>query len=184
MEDWTATLCERLQERDESEKKLKSIIDSFHLVSQRTIDAETRLANNSPQDQANQFASLQAELANKKDEIATLAKRVDSLSVDQTSASKYIKQLEAEVIKAAELLKQYKESSEANALKAQRLKDDMLVQEIHMNLAEKKAAKLQEENEALVNRWMQKAADEAERMNDANAFLHSLEKAKQNQSHR
>mgnify|MGYP000866496082 CR=1 FL=1 len=83
-----------------------------------------------------------------------------------------IKQLEAEVIKAAELLKQYKESSEANALKAQRLKDDMLVQEIHMNLAEKKAAKLQEENEALVNRWMQKAADEAERMNDANAFLH------------
>jgi hypothetical protein len=82
-----------------------------------------------------------------------------------------IKQLEAEVVKAAELLKQYKESSEVNALKAQRLKDDMLVQEIHMNLAEKKAAKLQEENEALVNRWMQKAADEAERMNDANAFL-------------
>jgi hypothetical protein len=28
MEDWTATLCERLQERDESEKRLKPIIDS------------------------------------------------------------------------------------------------------------------------------------------------------------
>lgn len=32
MEDWTATLCERLQERDESEKKLKSIIDSCMLL--------------------------------------------------------------------------------------------------------------------------------------------------------
>lgn len=79
--------------------------------------------------------------------------------------------MEADAAKTENLLKQYKESSEANALKVQQLSDDMLVQEIHMNLAEKKAAKLQEENEALVNRWMQKAADEAERMNDANAFL-------------
>lgn len=82
-----------------------------------------------------------------------------------------IKKMEADAAKTANLLKQYKESSEANALIVQRLSDDMLVQEIHMNLAEKKAARLQEENEALVNRWMQKAADEAERMNDANAFL-------------
>ena len=74
-------------------------------------------------------------------------------------------------MKAAELLKQYKQDADNSVKQVQRLKDDMLVLEIHMNVAEKKAQKLQMENSSLVDRWMQKAADEAEKMNDANAFL-------------
>lgn len=75
------------------------------------------------------------------------------------------------MVKAAELLKQYKQDADNSAQQVQRLKDDMLVLEIHMNVAEKKTQKLQVENSSLVDRWMQKAADEAEKMNDANAFL-------------
>lgn len=74
-------------------------------------------------------------------------------------------------MKAAELLKQFKGDVDSKTQQVQRLEDEMLVQEIHMNVAEKKAKKLQAENTSLVARWMQRAADEAEKMNDANAFL-------------
>lgn len=83
----------------------------------------------------------------------------------------YVQKLEAEIVKAAELLAQYKDDVDRKAQQILKLQDDMLIQEIHMNVAEKKAEKLQIENASLVARWMQRAADEAEKMNDANAFL-------------
>lgn len=115
--------------------------------------------------------SLRNELANKTSLTDNLTKRLAALITENSDSKQYVKQLESEVAKAAELLKQYKQEAESKTREVQRLKDEMLVQEIHMNMAEKKAEKLEVENASLVDRWMQRAADEAEKMNDANAFL-------------
>lgn len=82
-----------------------------------------------------------------------------------------IQELESELSAVKADLSTYTDLANRYKLEVQQTRDDMLVQEIHMNMAEKKAQKLQEENETLVKRWMQRAAAEAEKMNDANEFL-------------
>lgn len=125
----------------------------------------------SREDEVRRLKSLHNELADKTSLADNLTKRLAALSTDHSDSKQYVKQLESEVAKAAELLKQYKQEAESKTREVQHLKDEMLVQEIHMNMAEKKAQKLEAENASLVDRWMQRAADEAEKMNDANAFL-------------
>lgn len=65
----------------------------------------------------------------------------------------------------------YKDESKKKSNELQSLQDEFLVLQISLNVAESKSKKLEEENASLVNRWMKKIADEAEKMNDANAFL-------------
>lgn len=51
-----------------------------------------------------------------------------------------------------------------------------MVLEISVNAYENRALQLEQENASLVDRWMQKMAQEAETMNDANEFLKSVGK--------
>lgn len=43
--------------------------------------------------------------------------------------------------------------------------DEMVAQGLQMNLAEERAKKLKEENSELVERWMKRMGEEAERVN-------------------
>lgn len=43
--------------------------------------------------------------------------------------------------------------------------DEMVAQGLQLNLAEERSAKLEKENKELVERWMKKMGDEAERVN-------------------
>lgn len=51
--------------------------------------------------------------------------------------------------------------------------DDMLALQLENNLMNEKTKELQAENDQLVIRWMDKVREDAEKLNDANAFLAS-----------
>lgn len=51
------------------------------------------------------------------------------------------------------------------------LQDEVLASQIQLNLLEQRADNLQLENDTLVQRLVDKAAADADKMNDANAFL-------------
>lgn len=51
------------------------------------------------------------------------------------------------------------------------LQDEILTYQIQLNIVEENASKLQSENKELVRRWMERVSREAEKLNDANAFL-------------
>lgn len=77
---------------------------------------------------------------------------------------KHNQELEKALSKKTE---EHKEQSKALQL----LQDDMLANQIQLNVLEQKTEALQQENETLVQRWVAKAAADADKMNDANAFL-------------
>ena len=54
------------------------------------------------------------------------------------------------------------------------MQDELLTTGLSLSVLEEKAAKLEEENKALLERWMAKIKAEAENMNDANEFLERI----------
>ena len=54
------------------------------------------------------------------------------------------------------------------------MQDELLMTGLSLAVLEEKAAKLEEENKALLERWMAKIKAEAETMNDANEFLERI----------
>jgi DNA repair exonuclease SbcCD ATPase subunit len=77
---------------------------------------------------------------------------------------KHNRELETALAKKTE---EHKEQAKALLL----LQDDMLANQIQLNVLEQKTEALQQENETLVQRLVAKAAADADKMNDANAFL-------------
>lgn len=57
------------------------------------------------------------------------------------------------------------EISEGKKL-VEQVQDEMISLNLQLNMAEDKAAKLRNENKDLVDRWMKKMGEEADRMND------------------
>lgn len=54
------------------------------------------------------------------------------------------------------------------------INDDILALQLENNLLNEKVKKLEAENNDLVVRWMNKMKEDAEKLNDANAFLENM----------
>ena len=54
------------------------------------------------------------------------------------------------------------------------LQDELLTTGISLNVLEDKAAKLEQENKALLERWLAKVKADADGMNEANEFLEQI----------
>lgn len=57
---------------------------------------------------------------------------------------------------------------------SQVLQDELLTVGISLNVLEAKAAKLEEENRSLLQRWLAKVKADADSMNEANEFLEKI----------
>lgn len=82
-----------------------------------------------------------------------------------------IKQLETQLAQVQTSLSDYRSESSKKSNELQNLQDEFLVLQLSLHVAESKTKKLEDENANLVDRWMKKAADEANQMNEANEFL-------------
>lgn len=82
-----------------------------------------------------------------------------------------IVQLEQTVSQLKTSVSDYRTESSKKSTEIQNLQDDLLVLQLSLNVSESKAKKLEDENNNLVERWMKKMSEEADKMNDANAFL-------------
>ncbi|KAK9489488.1 autophagy protein 16-domain-containing protein [Lipomyces doorenjongii] len=182
--DWRSTMVKSIEmERDVREMKNYYIIDAYTKLAERTVAAET-----------NTVGSTTGAGTNSRD-LARIRVELESLYNNQSTSKSIIENLEAE----AEKLKLYNARIDAEFEKLQldkkklesRLKtrdeeyrernksiqilqDEILTYQIQLNVAEDKVNKLEKENRELVNRWMERVSREAEKLNDANAFLERL----------
>ncbi|KAK6456921.1 autophagy-related protein 16 [Scheffersomyces xylosifermentans] len=58
------------------------------------------------------------------------------------------------------------------------INEEILSGKIQNNVLQSKVEELTKQNEELINRWMERAKTDAEKMNDANAFLESISREK------
>lgn len=114
---------------------------------------------------------LEQQLANNTDTIYTLTQKHDTLKTITLQDKERISALEKELAHCQRMLEDYRNETIKKSGELQLVQDDMLVLQLSLNVAESKARKLEDENANLVDRWMRKVAEEADKMNDANAFL-------------
>lgn len=118
------------------------------------------------------------------------ASNLDSIRADLAAAQQARSALEVEMASLAKLKQQSKaqgqllearnkeimslqrkindrneEISEGKKL-VEQVQDEMISLNLQLNMAEDKAAKLRNENKDLIDRWMKKMGEEADRMND------------------
>ncbi|KAK7202535.1 putative autophagy protein Apg16 [Myxozyma melibiosi] len=156
--DWRLAFAAALDERDAREKQSFDLFESFHRLALRATAAEA--------DKPISSSLTSPEIDNLKSTNARLSQdtiRISTLRAERTTLDSKLRTRNEE----------FKERSRA----IQMLQDEILTYQIQLNIAEENAAKLQNENRELVRRWMERVSREAEKLNDANAFLENLDRS-------
>ncbi|KAK9362409.1 autophagy protein 16-domain-containing protein [Lipomyces starkeyi] len=121
--------------------------------------------------------NLEAEAEKLKLYNARIDAEYDSLmtvTVGQALTATRFEKLQLDKKKLESRLKARDEEYRERNKSIQILQDEILTYQIQLNVAEDKVNKLEKENRELVNRWMERVSREAEKLNDANAFLERL----------
>ncbi|KAL7750793.1 hypothetical protein RI367_003750 [Sorochytrium milnesiophthora] len=144
------------------------------------------------------ISSLEQRLSTANEENTTLRENVKQLQKKYQHASAQAKQsieatkevtnqynhlrakFQAAVLKNRELVQALKDKDAVIQL----LRDEAQTRELELNTTEDKLAKLQKENRQLVERWVKKMEEEAEKMNEANHFIQSVAVMKEKASDR
>ncbi|KAG5365520.1 Autophagy protein 16 [Yarrowia sp. C11] len=147
---WEEALNVALDKRDQGENNaMAEVYRAFHT-------AATRAVSNS---------------GNEGSHTQDVNPRLDNLmqlNVTHRTKAERLEKHNQELEKALALkTEEHKEQTKALLL----LQDDMLANQIQLNVLEQRTESLQQENETLVQRLVAKAAADADKMNDANAFL-------------
>lgn len=176
MSDWRQQVSSRLAERDEIESKYEALIQSYSKTVQRALQAEEENEKSKSPEERSKLLQLEQQLADKNEALYSITQKYDALVKESRDDKSYIKQLETQLAQVQTSLSDYRSESSKKSNELQNLQDEFLVLQLSLHVAESKTKKLEDENANLVDRWMKKAADEANQMNEANEFLQSLEK--------
>lgn len=90
--------------------------------------------------------------------------------------------VEQEAKESKTKVEKLEESVKVLTRSCQNLKDDILALQIQLNVSEDNNSKLKKENEELVERWMKRVEGEAEKLNDVNEFLESMNRMRKSPS--
>ena len=107
--------------------------------------------------------SLQAELTQAQSQLAT----IQSI---QKFSSKRLGALQTQVTTLTQRLRDLTEELRGKAKLLEDVQDENATLNLQLNVADEQAQKLRTENKELVDRWMKKVGDEAERMNERGGF--------------
>ncbi|ODQ70346.1 hypothetical protein LIPSTDRAFT_65447 [Lipomyces starkeyi NRRL Y-11557] len=199
--DWRSTMVKSIEiERDVRETKIYYIIDAYTKLAERAVAAETNpvglttgagtnsrelarirvelesLYNNQSSSKSI-IENLEAEAEKLKLYNARIDAEYDShitVTVGQALTETRFEKLQLDKKKLESRLKTRDEEYRERNKSIQILQDEILTYQIQLNVAEDKVNKLEKENRELVNRWMERVSREAEKLNDANAFLERL----------
>ncbi|KAK9448377.1 autophagy protein 16-domain-containing protein [Limtongia smithiae] len=188
--DWRVALAAQIDtERDVREKLHFDIVRSFSVLAARASAAERRLetalvARSTPVSDLS-ASTLTAKHTKQSSQRTPPPPPPPSLSPPPASASAAkIADLETQIVRLTHerdtLDVKYRNRDEEyrQRLSAmQLLQDDILSLHIELNVAEERINRLTAENSELVKRWMERVSKEAEKLNDANAFLESFERS-------
>ena len=175
--EWSEDILNRLNVRDQYEKKDSKYFKAFNQLSQeaRTNDQPSN------DDKGIEYNKLLKDNNQLKKEIEILTS-----SLNQTIIS-----LEKSDLKINQLLKSQAQLERQNTSLNNKIKDlnleiieknksveivndELLLNEIQTNVLNDKITRLTDENKKLVERWIEKAKSDAEKLNDANEFLESV----------
>lgn len=158
---WQKKFYEDLQARDVREKKYDSFILAFVSAAQRAVAAESGIIFKGNSDAEKELGDVYSELAIKTDRLESLTAKYSQMKLEHEQLQKDHRM---HVIRA----KDYLDETIAKSLTVQQLHDEILALNIELNAAEQRIVKTEKENERLVDRWMNRVANEADKLNEAN----------------
>lgn len=122
-------------------------------------------------------AQLRVDLRKAQEERAELqirldrtAKELDKLKSKSKSDGKRITQLTSELGQLSVRVRDRDEESRGKAKLLDNVQDEVVTLNLQLNMAEDKVKRLREENQELVDRWMKRKGEEADRMNNDSRF--------------
>ncbi|OQE27648.1 hypothetical protein PENSTE_c004G06330 [Penicillium steckii] len=137
-------------------KKQPTEVESSTAELLNTTRAELAEAQRSRSELRDRLEKATSEAANLRKQIGGDGQRINRLESEVAQQKKRRKDVEEELRGKAKLLNEFQ--------------DEIAALTLQVNMAERKAKKLGEENEDLVNRWMKRMGQEADAMNDASKF--------------
>jgi hypothetical protein len=103
-------------------------------------------------------STLQAQLAD-------LTAQLSAVSMQQRSSQSQVTALTRQVLETERKLQDRDEELRGKSKMVEQAQDEMVALELQFNLAEQRSEKLERENKELVERWMKRMGEEAERVN-------------------
>lgn len=158
-------LLERLINRDNLEKKDSQYHEAFAELSRRLGDKANVEGDKDHRDDAAVIKNLnQLTISNEKLEV-----KVNQLSQKNSQLEAKIKSLNNKINNLSLEIQEKNKSIEI-------INDENLINQIQNNVLHDRIDKLTLENTELIERWMRKVRQDAEKLNDANEFLQEVKK--------
>jgi DNA repair exonuclease SbcCD ATPase subunit len=154
-------------ETKELEEKIREVHVS-HLIPKSGKPA-TPPKSSSPAPTNDPSAQLRAQLADAQRARASLETQVSTipgLEAERTNQAKAIVAKDREIVLLKRKLRDQAEEIKEKKKMGEQVQDEMISLNLQVNIAEQKAEKLQNENAELVERWMKRMGEEAEKMNE------------------
>ena len=98
-------------------------------------------------------------------QLADLTAQLSALSVQQRSSQNQVTALTKQVLDTERKLQDRDEELRGKSKLVEQAQDEMVALELQFNVAEQRSEKLERENKELVERWMKRMGEEAERVN-------------------
>lgn len=173
---WSEDILKKLTLRDEYEKKDSKYFKAFTQLSQNTrlkvVDRDdggqdyNKVVNENNQ-LKNEVESLTSNLNQATINLEKSGLQYNQLFKTQSQLERQVKSLNSKIKSLnLEILEKNKSIEIVN--------DELLLNQIQTNVLNDRIHKLSKENEKLVERWIEKVKNDAEKLNDANEFLESV----------
>ena len=98
-------------------------------------------------------------------QLSDLTAQLSALSAQQRSSQGQVAGLTKQVLETERKLQDRDEELRGKSKLVEQAQDEMVALELQFNLAEQRSEKLERENKELVERWMKRMGEEAERVN-------------------
>ncbi|KAK5136937.1 hypothetical protein LTR08_001444 [Meristemomyces frigidus] len=191
MSDWIEQYSAALSERDAREQAHKPYIDAYTALADRTAALEARPPAAPPLSSSNDrtgtptkgraaatkeaepdLARLRSDLATTQKARATLQSQVDELTSTLTvlqaqtkTSTVHIAQVTRQKADVERKLKDRDDELKGKSRLVEHAHDEMVALGLQLNMAEARSEKLTRENTELVERWMKRMGEEADRVN-------------------
>ena len=137
-----------------------------------------RVASPAARPESPSLAQLRQDLAKAQQERGDLQTRLESalreletLKRKAKIDSKRMTQLSANLSQLTIKLKDRDEELKGKTKLIESVQDEMVTLSLQLNMAEEQSDKLRKENKELVDRWMERVAKEADKMNEDSSFV-------------
>jgi chromosome segregation ATPase len=111
------------------------------------------------------LATTQKARSSLQTQLSDLTAQLSALSTQQRSSQSQITALTKQVLETERKLQDRDEELRGKSKMVEHAQDEMVALELQFNLAEQRSEKLERENKELVERWMKRMGEEAERVN-------------------